>query len=220
MRGIGGRRYEHRNEPGQAAMKPFARLAGTALLLAAIGFALAPAPAGAQMRDLILMNELGNTIAEVVLAPDESTDYRIQLARRPTGNVTVNVDASGTRGRITVIEGGSLTFNQENRDTPRTVTLTSSPCAFDVVRVRHRDGGGNELTPSLLVNIRERMHLAVNSVAGDNVLNIAEHAAGFNFAGTATPGASIVLPGAPSPASPRRQTQPAIPFGVFGGWLR
>ena len=120
-----------------------------------------------------------------------TTTFQVQLAAAPTNEVTVTPSSSDT-GEGTV--SGALTFTTTAWNTARTVTVTGVDDAdvdgeqtFSITfRVESTDPGYAGISvPAVSVTNAddESLALTLDTIAGDDTVNIAEKAAGFAISG-------------------------------------
>ena len=142
-------------------------------------------------------DERGVVVSPTSLTVSEggSASYSVVLTSRPSGSVKVTIsDPSGTdlqRSR------GLIWFNRTNWSVAQTVTVTArqdDDAEDDTVTISHAvsgaDYGVNGVTAdSVSVTIDDddkatgALVLNVNAIAGDNTVNIAEKASGFDITG-------------------------------------
>ena len=139
----------------------------------------------------------GVTVSDTELEIDEDADetYTVVLTSEPTGNVTVTPSLeTGSSSDVTV--SGALTFTPSDWDTAQTVTVSAGPdtdALNDTATVKHgvsgADYGANSVTASdVSVTVEDdelpsTLSLNLDTVAGDDTVNIAEKAGGFTISG-------------------------------------
>ena len=153
----------------------------------------------------VTVSETTRTVAE-----NGGTDtYTVVLNTVPTDNVTITPASSDTD---VAIVSAALTFTLTTWDTPQTVTVTgvndnidNPPSDERTATVTHTPAStGDSLYAGLTIDsvtvtveddddlISGTVAVTLNTIAGDDIVNIAERAAGFTISGTMASGATGV----------------------------